>query len=148
MRRNLYAILLVLSSVACREVSNTPTPEGAYYAFYQAVIEEDRDTAMLYLSADTLDAFRHVGGRLKQFVGSQKDPLIVFLKGTKTEALRPLRRVEVVSREAGAAVLKVTAGPCGEGERCLVSQVKLRRENNRWVICPKLPTLFLQGESE
>jgi hypothetical protein len=149
MRSHLYAILLVLSAAACRDGPSPPnTPEGAYYAFYQAVTEEDRDTAMLYLSADTLDAFRRVGGRLKKFVGSLEDPLIVFLKGTKAEALRPLRQVEVISREAGRVVLKVTAGPCGQGEQCRVSRVNLRKEGNRWVICPTLPTLFLKGEDK
>ncbi|MFC1655146.1 hypothetical protein ACFL2F_05005, partial [Myxococcota bacterium] len=144
MRKALFPILIVFLAAACHEEPNTP--EGSYYAFYQALTERDWDTAVQYLSADTLEAFRHVGGRLKRFVGSQKDPLTVFLRGTTADAVRPLRRVEVVSREAGRAVLKVTAGPCGEGEQCLVSQVNLRKEGNRWVICPKLPSLFLKGE--
>ena len=146
MRRILYCILLVTGLAACPEPPNTP--EGAYTAFYQSVIKEDWDTAVQYLSADTLDAFRYVGGRLEKFVGSKKDPLTVFLRGIDPEAVYPLRRVEVVSREEGRAVLKVTAGPCGEGEKCRVSQVDLRKENNRWVICPKLPSLFQKGEDQ
>lgn len=146
MKKALIPILLVLSAPACSQAPDTP--EGVYYAFYQAVIEEDWDTAMRYLSADTLDAFQSVGGRLKKFTGSPRDPLTVFLRGAKAHPVTPLRRVEVVSRKEGAAVLKVTAGPCGEGKKCLVSQVEMRRENNRWVICPKLPTLFLKGENE
>lgn len=143
MRRILIPILLVISVAACQEVPNTP--EGSYIAFYQALTDRDWDTAVRYLSAETLDAFRNVGGRLKKFIGSQKDPLTVFLRGATADAVSPLRRVEVVSREKGMAVLKVTAGPCGEGEKCLVSQVNLRRENNRWVICPKLPALYTKG---
>jgi len=146
MRNLLYPILLVLALTACSEPPDTP--EGAYIAFYQALTERDWDTAILYLSSDTLEAFRRVGGRLKQFVGSPQDPLTVFLRGATADAVSPLRRVEVVSREEGRAVLKVTAGPCGEGESCLVSQVDLRRENNRWVINPQLPSLFEKGKNQ
>ena len=144
MGKYLLPIFLVWSAAACREVPNTP--EGSYYAFYEALTKRDWDTAVRYLSADTLNAFRGVGGRLKEFIGSQKDPLTVFLRGATADLVSPLRRVEVVSRKEGTAVLKVTAGPCGKGERCLVRQVDLRRENNRWVICPKLPTLFSKGK--
>jgi hypothetical protein len=89
-----------------------------------------------------------VGGRLKKFIGSPRDPLTVFLRGATADAVSPLRRVEVVSREEGRAVLKVTAGPCGEGEKCLVSQVSMRMEDKRWVISPQLPSLFQKGEDQ
>lgn len=149
MGRYLLPVLLVWSAAACREGSGLPcTPEQAYYAFYQALTERDWDTAVQYLSADTLEAFRHLGGRLKRFIGSQRDPLTVYLRGANADAVSPLRRVEVVSRDAGRAVLKVTAGPCGEGENCLVSRVNLRMEGNRWVICPKLPARFQKGTTE
>jgi hypothetical protein len=143
MGRFLYPIALIVALSACSEPPDTP--EGAYVAFYQALTDRDWDTAVRYLSTETLDAFRRVGGRLKKFTGSQKDPLTVFLRGATADAVSPLRRVEVVSREKGVAVLRVTAGPCGEGEKCLVSQVDLRREDNRWVICPKLPALYKEG---
>jgi hypothetical protein len=139
-------MLLVIALTACSEPPNTP--EGAYIAFYQAVTEEDWDTAVQYLSADTLAAFQYVGGRLKKFIGSKKDPLTVFLRGIDPEAFYPLRRVEVVSREEGRAVLKVTAGPCGEGEKCHVSQVDMRMQDQRWVISPQLPSLFKKGEDQ
>lgn len=146
MRRIFCCILLALAPAACSEPPDTP--EGAYIAFYQALTERDWDTAALYLSADTLDAFRRVGGRLKKFIGSPRDPLTVFLRGATADAVSPLRRVEVVSREEGRAVLKVTAGPCGEGEKCSVSQVSLSKENQRWVICPQLPSLFGKGKDQ
>jgi hypothetical protein len=139
-------MLLAIALTACSEPPTTP--EGTYIAFYQAATDKDWDTAVQYLSADTLNAFRYVGGRLKKFVGSKKDPLTVFIRGMDPDAYVPLRRVEVVSREEGRAILKVTAGPCGEGEKCLVSQVNLRREDNRWVICPQLPSLFKEGEDQ
>jgi hypothetical protein len=142
----LYSMLLVVALAACSEPPDTP--EGAYVTFYQALTERDWDTAVLYLSSDTLAAFRRVGGRLKKFIGSPQDPLTVFLRGATADAVSPLRRVEVVSREEGRAVLKVTAGPCGEGEKCLVSQVNLHRENNRWVISPQLPSLLQKGEDQ
>ena len=146
MRKIFFCILLVVTPAACSEPPDTP--EGAYVSFYQALTERDWDTAARYLSSETLDAFRLVGGRLKKFIGSPKDPLTVFLRGATADVVSPLRRVEVVSREEGRAVLKVTAGPCGEGEKCLVSQVSLRRENQRWVICPQLPALFQKGEDQ
>jgi hypothetical protein len=139
-------MFLVVALTACSEPPNTP--EGAYIAFYQALTERDWDTAVLYLSSDTLDAFRRVGGRLKKFIGSPRDPLTVFLRGATADAISPLRRVEVVSREEGRVVLKVTAGPCGEGEKCLVSQVNMRMEDKRWVISPQLPSLFQKGEDQ
>jgi hypothetical protein len=146
MRKTLLAMLLIFSAAACREAPDTP--EETYYAFYEALTERDWDAAVRYLSSDALDAFRGVGGRLKRFIGSEKDPLTVFLRGATADAIRPLRRVEVISREEGRAVLKVTAGPCGEGENCHVSQVSLRKEDNRWVICPQLPSLFKKGEDQ
>ena len=146
MRRLLVSIVLIVALFACSEPPTTP--QGVYVAFYQALTERDWDAAVLYLSSDTLDAFRRVGGRLKKFIGSKKDPLTVFLRGATADAVSPLRRVEVVTREEGRAILKVTAGPCGEGEKCLVSQVNLRREDNRWVICPRLPSLFKEGEDQ
>jgi hypothetical protein len=146
MRKIFYCILLIVALAACSEPPTTP--EGTYIAFYQAATDRDWDTAVQYLFADTLDAFRYVGGRLKNFVGSKKDPLTVFVRGMDPDAYVPLRRVEVVSREEGRAVLKVTAGPCGEGEKCFVSQVIMRMEDKRWVICPKLPALFQKGEKQ
>jgi len=146
MKRIILPILLIVALTACSEPPDTP--EGVYIAFYQALTERDWDAAVVYLSSDTLAAFRRVGGRLKKFVGSPQDPLVVFLGGATADAVSPLRRVEVVSREEGRAVLKVTAGPCGEGEKCLVSQVNLRRENQRWVISPQLPSLLQKGEDQ
>jgi hypothetical protein len=146
MRRTLCCILLVFALAACSEPPNTPV--GAYIAFYQSVIEKDWDRAVQYLSTDTLDAFRHVGGRLKKFIGSKKDPMTVFLRGIDSKVAYPLRQVEVVSREEGRAVLKVTAGPCGEGEKCFVNQVDMRMEDRRWVISPKLPALYKKGEDQ
>ena len=146
MRRFLVPILLVVALTACSEPPTTP--EGTYIAFYQAATDKDWDTAVQYLSADTLNTFRYVGGRLKKFVGSKKDPLKVFIRGMDPDAYVPLRRVEVVSREEGRAVLKVTAGPCGEGEKCFVSQVDMVMEDQRWVISPRLPALLKKGEEQ
>ncbi len=150
-RRYFFPILLAWSAAAalaaaCQPVSDTP--EGAYYAFYQALTERDWDTAVQYLSADTLDAFRRIGGRLKRFTGSRREPLAVYLRGATADAVSPLRRVAVVSREAGRATLEVTAGPCGEGETCRVSRVDLIKEAKRWVISPKLPGLLRKGVPE
>jgi len=146
MRRILYPILLVSVLSACSEPPTTP--EGTYIAFYRAATDKDWGTAVQYLSADTLNAFRYVGGRLKKFVGSKKDPLKVFIRGMDPDAYVPLRRVEVVSREEGRAVLRVTAGPCGEGEKCFVSQVDMIIEDKRWVISPQLPALLKKGEEQ
>jgi hypothetical protein len=146
MMRYLLPVLLAWSAAACHQAPDTP--EGAYYAFYQALTERDWDTAVQYLSADTLEAFRRVGGRLKKFTGSQRDPLAVYLRGATADAISPLRRVEVVSRESGRVTLRVTAGPCGEGETCLVSQVDVGKEGGRWVIRPKLPTTLQKGATE
>lgn len=146
-RSNIILAILLTVIAACSEPDPT-TPEGAYRAFHQAVVERDWDRAMTFLPAEHLETFRQVGRRLAKAVGKEGDPLDFFLRGIRGQPMVPLRTVEVISRGEQTAVLRITAGDCqkeGSADSCSVSEVTLRHKASGWQLEPEMPELLNGG---
>ena len=142
----ILAIPVIITGCATPDLS---TPDGAYRAFHQAVVDEDWDQVVTFFQQKHIEDFRRVGRQLGKAVGQEGDPMYFFLRGVQGQAAVPLRAVEVVSRGDQTATLRITAGPCkkdGKPEQCSVSEVTLRRIDNGWLLEPEMPVMFSGGE--
>ncbi len=118
------------------------TPQGAYQAFYEAVLSGNGDEALAWLAKDYQDMFRRVGEQINRLVGEGGDGLAVFLKGARWDVQTPLRKVTILRQDPQGALLEVSAGDCRPNQPCSLSQVRMSRLAERWVIVPEVPEIM------
>lgn len=131
--------------LACQ--SRQPTgPEETYRAFYRAIQEKDWDTVVALLAPEVVERLQRTGRRMARLQEHEEiEPLEYMLLNVSADFARPLRSVEVVSREEGVAVLEITAGLCQGDKKCSVSEVTMRRHAGGWVLSPQVPPLLRGG---
>jgi hypothetical protein len=147
--RVLVVILILMFGLfpACQK--DPKTPEDVYRAFYSAVVSGEGSKATGFLSFESKEAMRKMGGKLTLGAETQTDPLPAYVQMGQYNLYQPLLLVEVVQPGDHKVKLKVVAGECEspiqDSSRCSIRYVVMLKQEGRWRISPELPEELTKG---